>query len=379
MTTAGRYASRSLLGHVALTLFGFVAFMLLLEMMNRGDEVVARHGQSVAALVKYAALRLPDLTSFILPFAVLIATLLMLAKFARNNEIMALKASGFSFYHLLLSLVPVALLVGLLHFLIGDQVVPRTSQALREWDASAEAGMTVVGRTVDSAAAGAGSRPATRIPPRDEAIWVRDGESNVRIEAVLAEGTELRGVTVFKRTADAMLNERLLADRAVYDGVGWRLLNVQRLSLGDGPARSLVHVPVLAWETSLTPGHLADLAADPATLSLADVWRYVSSPDVGNRPVDFYETWFLRKMAVPLVTLMMVLLAAPVAQGLQRHGGLGAGLAVGVGLGFLYFVADGLLLTLGEIGSVPPLVAAWSPTVLFGALGTAALLKIEGY
>jgi hypothetical protein len=48
-------------------------------------------------------LRLPD-ASFILPFAVLIASLLMLATPARNNEIMALKASGLSFYHLLLKL-----------------------------------------------------------------------------------------------------------------------------------------------------------------------------------------------------------------------------------------------------------------------------------
>ncbi len=381
MTTAGRYVSRSLLGHLALTLFGFVAFMLLLEMMNRGDEVVARHGHSAAALIKYAALRLPDLASFILPFAVLIATLLMLAKFARNNEIMALKASGFSFYHLLLSLVPVALLVGFLHFLISDQVVPRTSQTLREWDASAQAAAPVAAETIvpDAASAAAGSTSTAPFRPTNEAIWVRDGESNVRIEAVLAEGTELHGVTVFKRTTDAMLSERLLAERAEYDGANWRLFNVQRLSLAGGSEREPAHLAVLAWETSLTPGHLADLAADPATLSLTEVWRYVSSPDVGNRPVDFHETWFLRKLAVPLVTLMMVLLAAPVAQGLQRHGGLGAGLAVGVGLGFLYFVADGLLLTLGEIGSIPPVIAAWSPTVLFGALGIAALLKIEGY
>jgi lipopolysaccharide export system permease protein len=369
ISITGRYASRSLLSHLGLTLFGFVSFMLLLEMMNRGDDVVARHGPGAGPLFRYAALRLPDLANFILPFAVLIATLLMLAKFARNNEIMALKASGFSFYHFLSTLVPVALLVGLLHFLVGDQIVPRTARALKDWDAAAH----VAGGTSDSATA----NPAA--PSTNDAVWVRDGASNVRIDAVLDEGKELRGVTVFVRTADAMLSERLLAERAVYDGAGWHLINVQRLSLAGGQERRPEHLPELAWATSLTPGHLADLAADPAVLSLSEIWHYVASPEVGNRPVDFYETWLLRKLAVPLVTLMMVLLAAPVAQGLQRHGGLGAGLAVGVGLGFLYFVTDGLLLTLGEMGAIPPAVAAWTPTVLFGALGVAALLKIEGY
>jgi len=376
MSTAGRYASASLLKHLALTLSGFVAFLLLLDLMNRGDEVVQRHGNSALALAKYAALRLPDLTGFILPFAVLIATLLMLAKLARNNEIMALKASGLSFYHLLLSLVPVALLVGLLHFLLSDQVVPRTARILEQWDAAAQPAADTSAPTNPS---GGVTLTAPSPGPSESIEWIRDGDSFVRIEAVLADGKELQGVTIFERKAGAVLSERILAERAVFDGTGWRLINVRKLSLADGQDRRPERIAEMPWQTSLTPDHLADLTTDPATLSMAEIWRFVSNPDVGSRPVDFYKTWMLRKIALPLVTIMMVLLAAPVAQGLQRHGGLGAGLAVGVGLGFLYFVADGLLLTLGEMGTIPPLIAAWSPKALFAALGVSALLKIEGY
>jgi len=383
MSTAGRYASLSLLKHLALTLFGFVAFLLLLDLMNRGDEVVQRHGKSALALAKYAALRLPDLAGFILPFAVLIAALLMLAKLARNNEIMALKASGLSFYRLLLSLVPAALLVGLLHFLLSDQVVPRTARILEQWDAAAQpaapAGKSAADTSAPTGLSGGVTLTAPSPGPSQSIEWIRDGDSFVRIEAVLADGKELQGVTIFERKARAVLSERVLAERAVFDGTGWRLINVRKLSLADGQDRKPERVAEMPWQTSLTPDHLADLTTDPATLSMAEVWRFVSHPEVGSRPDDFYRTWMLRKIALPLVTIMMVLLAAPVAQGLQRHGGLSAGLAVGVGLGFLYFVADGLLLTLGEMGTIPPMVAAWSPTALFAALGVSALLKIEGY
>jgi lipopolysaccharide export LptBFGC system permease protein LptF len=139
-TTVGRYVSHSLLAHLAVMLGGFVGFMLLLELMNRSDENVDLHGTSVLVLAKYAALRLPDLAAFVLPFAVLMATLLMLAKLVRHNEIMALKAAGLSFYRLLLSLVPAALLVGLLHFIVSDQVVPRTSRMLAAGNAEPGAG-----------------------------------------------------------------------------------------------------------------------------------------------------------------------------------------------------------------------------------------------
>lgn len=363
ITTTGRYVSRTLLGHLAMTFIGFVALLQILDLLNSADDVIQRHG-SWSAVARYALLRLPELASFILPFAMLIATLLMLAKLARSNEIMALKSSGLSFYRLLLSLTPITLLIGLLHFLISDQVVPRTAQALQEWDAAADA----AGATQGGKAQGG----------NDPGVWVRDGSSFIHIDAIVAEGTELRGVTVLERSGN-VLSKRLLAERGVFGGTGWRLLDVQVLSLAEGEDRRPQHLAEMPWETSLTPGHLADLAADPAKLSLAEVWRFVASPDVGSRPVDFYETWLLRKAAIPFVTLMMVLLAAPVAQGMQRHGGLGTGLAVGVGIGFLYFVADGLLLALGEIGTIPPVVAAWSPTILFGAVGVSVLLKIEGY
>ncbi|HZF36265.1 MAG TPA: LPS export ABC transporter permease LptG [Candidatus Angelobacter sp.] len=382
MSTAGNYASRSLLGHLAMTLSGFVAFLLLLDLMNRGDEVVQRHGKSVLALGKYAALRVPDLASFILPFAVLIASLLMLAKFARNNEIMALKASGLSFYHLLLSLAPAALLVGLLHFLVSDQVVPRTARILQQWDAVAQPAAPAGKGAADTSAAGSSDNLTLTAPSpgaSQSGAWIRDGDSYVKIETVLADGKELHGVTIFERQGHATLSERVAAERALFDGTNWRLLDVRKLSLAEGQDHKPERIAEMPWVTSLVPDHLADLTIDPATLSMAEVWRFVSHPEVGSRPVDFYKTWLLRKIALPLVTIMMVLLAAPVAQGLQRHGGLGAGLAVGVGLGFLYFVTDGLLMTLGEMGTIPPLIAAWSPTALFMAIGVSALLKIEGY
>lgn len=364
LPTAGSYVSRSLLAHLALVLTGFVAFMMLIEMMNRSDEVAELHGSGALTLLKYAGLRLPDVASFILPFAVLMATLLMLSKLARNNEIMALKAAGLSFYRLLLSMLPAALLVGLIHFIVSDQVVPRTSRILGEWDAAAQAERAA--QNLQTTAA----RPG---------VWLRDGSSIVQIEVIMREGTELSGVTIYRRSDRGVLTERLAAKRASFDGAGWRLFEVQKLPVAGRQEREPEVVPEMPWDATLTPGHLVDLSTDPATLSVDEVYRFVANPDVGARPVDLYETWLMRKAALPLVTLMMVLLAAPVAQGLHRHGGIGMGLAAGVALGFLYFVTDGLLLTLGEIGTVPPAVAALSPLVLFAAIGTGALLKIEGY
>jgi len=371
ISLVGRYASRSLVTHLIMTLLGCVALLELLDLLNNADDIIARHGNHIAALAKYAGLRLPDITSFILPFAVLIAAQLMLAKFARDNEILALKASGLSFYRMLATLVPVALAIGTLHFLLSDQIVPRTTRTLENWDANAT---DIMGASTNAApAAGAPS------PPPQPGVWVRDGNSFIHIGAVLAEGAELRDMTIYERGTTSNLQRRIMAKRAVYLAKHWTMVDVEVLDLGADQSRKPVNHAELPWQTSLTPNHLADLAADPATMSLAEVYRFAARPDVGSRPVEFYRTWLQRKIAVPLTTLLMVLLAAPVAQGLQRHGGISMELAVGVGLGFLYFIADGLLLTLGETGAIPPVVAAWSPMALFATFGIGALIRIEGY
>jgi lipopolysaccharide export system permease protein len=361
MQTLRRYASRLLAMHLAVTLIGLVALLQLLDLLNNADDIAARHGNSLHAVLKYTGLRLPGLISFILPFAVLIAALLTLARLARNNEVLALKAGGLSFHRLLLGFVPVTILIGALHFLLNDQVVPVTSRALQEWDADSADDLQ------DSNSTTAG-------------YWARDGNTFIHVGAILDDGKELHDITLFVRGTTAELIEQITAVRAVHNSaIGWTLFDAQRLFVKDankGPSEKLAEMP---WSTALTPSHFANLAADPNSLSFRELWNFVANPDIGNKPADFYQTWLQRKLAVPLSAFLMLLLAAPVAQGTQRHGGIAAGLALGVGLGFLYFVTEGMMLTLGETGAIAPSIAAWSPTFLFGALGAASLLRIEGY
>ena len=49
----------------------------------------------------------------------------------------------------------------------------------------------------------------------------------------------------------------------------------------------------------------------------------------------------------------------------------------GVGLGFLFFVADGISVTLGELGFVTPWFAAWFPVIGFVALAASLTLRAE--
>ena len=76
--------------------------------------------------------------------------------------------------------------------------------------------------------------------------------------------------------------------------------------------------------------------------------------------------------------MVMLLLSVPVALGnfRNREGAILTTASLGAGLAFL--VTDGLLNALGEGAALSPVLAAWTAPVVFAALATTALLKMEG-
>jgi lipopolysaccharide export system permease protein len=110
---------------------------------------------------------------------------------------------------------------------------------------------------------------------------------------------------------------------------------------------------------------------------LKQILRFIRTPEVGARPVHVYQTWLQERISLVLKPLLMILLAAPAANLTRRQAGMAGSLGYGIAAGFAYFVADGLGLAFGEAGKLPPLIAAWSPGLIFAAFGAYIVLQVE--
>ncbi len=361
--TFGRYTRRIFIANLGAMVVGFSGLMLLFDLLNNAYGLLSRHGESIWVLIRYSGLRLPEIVGFLLPFATLLATLLTLSRLAQNNEILAAKAAGLSFYRILAGLIPVAIFLAAANFILVDRVNPRTQRILTEWDAESRA----VAEQGD--------------PSDTTGIWIRDGASPVRVSIVLNDGRELHDVTIFARDEGGNLTRRITADVAIYDGDGrWQLYGVEELVMHRYAGGEFFRRPTDTWEGTLRPSHYADVVAPPQSLTLAQLSAFTrNDTEVGNRPAYFYETWLQKRYAAPFAVLIMVILAAPIAQTMGRTHRVALGLAAGVGMGFLYFVAEGICQALGEAGAIPAVVAAWSPGLLFLSFGFAGLIRIEGY
>jgi lipopolysaccharide export system permease protein len=289
------------------------------------------------------------------------AALMTLGKLERDNEILAYKASGAPYNAVLLAFLPAVIVVAVAHFILADQIVPRAINELVRLDIYVD-----------------------RISKADDtsSVFIQDGMSVVEVVQVDKFGSVLKQVRIYSRDGKGVLTEQRQATEAHYDSKRheWTLLDVWTTKIVANHGTQATFAPVEEWTTALTPAEFSNLIELPQAMSLVKIWDFATSADVGVRPTYFYQAWLQKRIALPISSILMILLAAPVAHSLyRRERGLAAGMAIGFGLGFLYFVSDGLVMSLGESGAVPPTVAAWMPILVFASVGGAWLVRLEGY
>ena len=363
MNTFSRYVLRSFLWQFLLLLIGFTALLQLFDLLNNSADILQDHLGDMSAVAEYAALRLPEIASFLIPFAVLMGALITLGRMERNNEIMAFKAAGAPYFTVLWAFLPAVGIVAFLHFFLADQIVPISIQTLVSRDLIAE-------------------RSKSKNEAKDDPLFVQEGNSVIEAGAVGLDGVNLSHLRIYQRDEVGKVVKQIFANEAHFDSVTekWTLANVWTTLIPAGGAARTEHVDEQEWPTQLTPAEFSDLVEKPEAMTFMKLRSLVTSTQVGVRPTYFYETWQQKRIALPVSSILMILLAAPVAHSLhRRERGLAAGMTIGFGLGFLYFLTDGLVLSLGESGAVPPFLAAWLPILLFAAIGGAWLIKQEGY
>ena len=81
------------------------------------------------------------------------------------------------------------------------------------------------------------------------------------------------------------------------------------------------------------------------------------------------------KLAYPLVTLVMAVLAIPYAARGRRGGAL-AGVATALGIAIVYWVTAGIFEAMGNANQLPALLAAWAPDFIFALAGGYMLLRV---
>ena len=351
------YMIRLFLTRSLAVLIALVLILMTLDLLGESGKILAVPGNGDPELWRYVALRLPLLVSRFLPFAVLLGTLIAFVGLNQHSEVVAMKAAGLSAHQILTPLVLASLGIAAALFAFNETVVVKSGRTVTAW-------------------ADNDYRP---IPPDSRIlsnVWILDGEDLVRAGLVLGRAPAIRAerLLIYDRR-DNVLQRVISADRAVpRPGGGWRLENVRIYDANMNVARRLARLDGMA---GVTPGELTLAKVDPTQLNYTTLRQRIAQLEDAGRPSDEARAGLAHKISGPLSTLLMPLLAAVAAFGLARSGQVLMRAALGMALGFAYFVADNFSLAMGNAGAYPPLIAAWAPFVLFLLIGETVLVRTE--
>jgi lipopolysaccharide export system permease protein len=350
-----RYLARMFIGRFVMLLIGLSTLIVFLDLLANADEVLEAAAGDAAALFRYTALRLPTIMSETVTFAVLLAALMTLGALSRHQELVALRSVGVSQFKLFAMLLPASFIIVVPQFFLNDQLVPHTIYQLRAW------GVGEYGEQTN----GDDDSPVT---------WVREGADIIRVRYVQIGEQSLSGVTIFRRGSLGNVIDKISAERAVYVDGAWTLYETKRFSVTEG---TTTYNDSLYWDGQIHPSLFASLSAHPRELTWRELKRFVDDQSLGNRPQYYYATWLHKKVAGPFGSLVMLLIAVPLAQRFRPDGSSAPMFIVGVAIGFLYFVLDSWSFTTGEVGLIPPLVAAWTPNLIMSTIAGAIAFQFE--
>ncbi|MCZ6771078.1 MAG: LptF/LptG family permease [Proteobacteria bacterium] len=323
---------------------GFLSLILILDVMSNSDALVDLPNTAIANIFTYMYLRAPIVFVRIFPFTVVLAILISFMSLTRRLELVAMSGVGMSQINLLTALVPIGLLVGGLHFIIDDQLSTRATSALKTWGIG------------DYAPSGGSGAP--------QSTWIRFQDRTLKI-GLIARPSELHDIKVFLRDDRGIVVEMVQAKRAIFRNDSWHLQDEVR-AVVPGADRSAAPAEVLE---GLDPELIRTLQADPDELDFITLTSVLSQAEATSKPAYIYELEIHRRIAQPMFVIVVFLLIIPLFQRFDRREGTVAILFGGVGVSFVFFTFDNLMMALGEAGQLPAILAAWAGIALFSIIG----------
>jgi LPS export ABC transporter permease LptG len=295
------------------------------------------------------------------PVLVLVTTLITFSLLSRSNEVTALKALGVSLFRLAVPAVAAAGAVVLLSAYLQSEVLPASNSrvaALKDEIRATETPRTF--RRADRQWLFGQGRYVynyLRYDPREES---------------------LQRLQVFEFDESHRLVGRLFAQRATYDEAsgrwlfedGWgRRFDGSEVDDFSSFSARLVDYPE-------TPEYFDSEIKAPEQMDYEDLASYIGELESSGQAVPELRVQLHNKLAYPVISLVMALVAFPFAFRLGRQGALyGIGLSVVLGIVFIGIYA--FFSTLGETAALPPLVAVWSPNLLFSLLAVYLFLGVR--
>lgn len=363
MKIISRYLLSNLFRPWGYILFGFSLIIILVDLFENFVPFMEL-GTPFRLIFFYYAVLNPLYWPFILPISLLLALLYAFWQLGKNSEIVAMRACGLSLIQLTRPYFIVGLLSSLFLLFINESFNPLVGPWARQFKDMQ------------------GKRDATVYRPPlayrnvvGGRIW-RAGQFDPRPSS----SYELREISLIQQRPDGTDEYRVTASRGLWINDQWWFENVEmrHFTAQGAPDGPLARIPSMEMAmVSEKPADFLAVIKQSEERSSAEILNYLDKhPDISADARARLMSDFHYRLASPWLCLLVVFVGVPFGMHTGRRG-MGLGILLALLIFFSYYVLMLLCLAWGKESIIPPVMAGWTPLLVFLVFGLVQLHRVR--
>ena len=347
-----RYILKQVIEMFLMGVFVFTTIIFASDTFITLIKQIAKFGIPFKVAFIMILLNLPAVIVMTIPMGVLLATVMTLNRLSLSSEITVMRACGIGLNRIAKPIFIFAIVMALSSFYINEKIVPvmtQQSTKLALW-----------------------ALEQKHVPDgKENFVFKESGDNGVlkRLFYVgLSKKKTLYNVTVLDNSKEGTI-QVLQAREGHTTPQGWEFEKGATYTVAnDGQVlnTTLFDTSVVKFGLDLSKTENKNLAKEK---NFAQLLKYLSSSDISQADRQIYTIELFDKIALPITTIVFVLLGVPLAITPPRVR-YNRGFLFSILIIFAYYVVRALSLSFGEAGSLTPFLAAWLTNLVLTVWGT---------
>jgi LPS export ABC transporter permease LptG len=343
-----------MLRYFLIVLAGITAVFLIFTLFELTDDIV-KYRIGAGVIASYLLFLLPQIINYAAPFAVLVAVLVTFGLFGKTSQLVALNASGQSFYRLALPALLYSIIAGSFLFASQEYVLPFANRR-QEYQRYLIKG---------------GQLPAQTFYQANRKWFHGQGNRLIHFKDFDKQRNSITGLAIYELSEQSSsLIRRISANTAQWDEKTqeW-VLNAGFIRAFEGDqVKQAERFKQIRLQTLERPEYFKLQVPETSKMSIAQLLQQIEQLQASGIDGLNLRIALQTKIASPFTCLVMALVGIPFALSVGKRGAL-AGVGVSIFIAIAFWGTLELFSQLGRYELLPPTLSAWGPNLLFSASG----------
>ncbi|MDR2934103.1 MAG: LptF/LptG family permease [Rickettsiales bacterium] len=306
---------------------------------------------------------LPMYFSTLLPFSILLSTMVVMWKLEKTSELTVIRGAGISAWQFIFPIILVATFLGILYTTTISPISTYFQKQNKELE-----------RTYKIAS------DDLNLVFTQHGLWLKESsdyvESFVYAEEIkqIENYLNVKNMTIFQINANGRFSKRIEASSGFIKD---NIIEMSDVSIIT-PKEKIQEFETVAYPTSLSPKKITDNFALPESVSFWELPSMISFFNKNGFPAREYKMVYYKLLFLPIFLISMVMFGSIFTLSTNvRSAKNFAKIISGIGLGFFVYFIDQVFTAFGKTGTLPTGIAALSVPFIVIMISVFSLLMTE--